>query len=67
MVMYYLFGFILFGRGTAAGDPPKIAWSDDFHGSGVNSLFMPVSTDMVRIWDKVFSSLSLGDSFSGSS
>jgi len=32
-------------RGPEAGDPPKIAWFNDFHDSGANSSFMPVSTE----------------------
>jgi len=32
-------------RGPEAGDPPEIAWFNDFHGSGANTLFMPVSPE----------------------
>jgi len=32
-------------RGPEAGDPPEIAWFNDFHGLGANTLFMPVSTE----------------------
>jgi len=31
-------------RGPEAGDPPEIAWFNDFHGLGANTRFMPVST-----------------------
>jgi len=40
--------------GPEAGDPPEIAWFNDFHGLGANTLFMPVSTKQKNVPTRSF-------------